>query len=61
MKRYSNPTHKLMVVEFADGSAQFLMRGQSIETDKKTKKVQKGVIVKDIKTSTKASSTSETK
>jgi hypothetical protein len=61
MKKYSNPTHKLMVVEFEDGSAQFLMRGQSFQSDKATKKVQKGVIVKDVTVAktTKTSTTTE--
>lgn len=62
MKKYSNPTHRLLVVEFEDGDAQFLMSGQSFKSDKKTKKVQEGVIVRDItapKTSTKTSEKSE--
>lgn len=62
MKKYSNPTHRLLVVEFEDGEAQFLMSGQSFKSDKATKKVQKGVVVRDItapKTSTKTTASAE--
>lgn len=48
MKKYSNPTHKMLVVEFECGDAQFLMSGQSFITDRKTKKVQEGVVVKEV-------------
>ena len=48
MKKYVNKTTSLKVVEFEDGDAQFLMRGQSIVTDKKVKKIQEGIVVKDV-------------
>ena len=48
MKKYLNKTTSLKVVEFEDGDAQFLMRGQSIVTDKKVKKIQEGIVVKDV-------------
>jgi hypothetical protein len=48
MKKYSNPTHGLKTVEFEDGDAQFLMAGESFKTDKPVKRVQDGVVVKDI-------------
>jgi hypothetical protein len=48
MKKYVNKSATLKVVEFEDGDAQFLMRGQSIVTDKKVKKIQEGIVVKDV-------------
>ena len=48
MKKYVNKSTTLKVVEFEDGDAQFLMRGQSIVTDKKVKKIQEGIVVKDV-------------
>lgn len=47
MKKYTNMTHELRSVTFNDGTTQFLMRGQSIESDKSTKRVQAGVRVTD--------------
>lgn len=38
MIRFVNRTSTMKVVEFEDGSAQFLMRGQSIITDKPVKR-----------------------
>lgn len=48
MKKYTNTTHEMRVVEFEDGDAQFLMRGQSFKTNKAVKKVQSGVKVEDV-------------
>jgi hypothetical protein len=48
MKKYINKSGELRCITFADGSAQFLMRGQSITTDKEVKKVQVGIVVKDV-------------
>lgn len=43
MKKYTNKTSTMKVVEFEDGTAQFLARGQSFTTDKAVKKVQEGL------------------
>jgi hypothetical protein len=48
MKKYTNNTHSMKTVLFKDGSAQFLMRGQSFESDKEIERVSKGVLVKDV-------------
>lgn len=48
MKKYTNTTHELRVVEFEDGDAQFLMRGQSFKTSKPVKKVQAGIKVEEL-------------
>lgn len=43
MKKYTNMTDKMRTIEYVDGSAQFLMRGQSIKTDKEVKSLQEGI------------------
>lgn len=53
MKKYTNKTSELRSIVFSDGSAQFLMRGQSITTDKEVKKVQAGITVVDVAVSKK--------
>lgn len=50
MKKYTNMTSKLRTIEFTDGSAQFLMRGQSINTDKEVKSFQEGIKVAEVVT-----------
>jgi hypothetical protein len=47
MKKYTNQSQEMRFVEFVDGTAQFLFRGQSITSDKGTKVVQKGIVVSD--------------
>lgn len=47
MKKFTNQTHELRSVSFKDGTTQFLMRGESFESDKVTKRVQTGVRVTD--------------
>lgn len=55
MKKYTNKCNEMRTVFYVDGSAQFLMRGQSVETDKEVKKVQNGIVVTEVteKTSSK--------
>lgn len=53
MKRYRNESHKLVCVEF-EGLAQFLRRGDQIETDKKLIKLPEGVVVTTIRKSKKS-------
>lgn len=48
MKKFTNKTNQLRTVSFADGTAQFLMRGQSFVSDKQIVKVQDGVVVSDV-------------
>lgn len=48
MKRFSNPTSEMKSVTFEDGSVQFLMRGQSIETEKEVKKYDDGLRVSEM-------------
>lgn len=43
MKKYVNVGETQAVIEFEDGSAQFLQRGQSIQTAKKVKKIRGNV------------------
>lgn len=47
MKQYINKTNNLCLVEFEDGTGQFLMRGQVFESDKKVKRTSKGIVVKE--------------
>lgn len=56
-KRYVNQSIKMQIITFTDGSAQFLFRGQSIETDKEVKTMDAGIRVKDIKSPQKKKST----
>lgn len=46
MKKYVNKTNNLVRIKFKDGSCQFLMRGQSIETAKEVVFMSKGIEVK---------------
>lgn len=39
----------MRTVYFDDGSCQFLFRGQSFESDKKVKKIQDGIVVRDVR------------
>lgn len=48
MKKFTNMSNELRVVRFEDGNSQFLMRGQSIQSDKKVKHVQDGIRVSDV-------------
>lgn len=48
MKKYINKSDKLRSIRFDDNEAQFLMRGQSITTDKKVIHIQEGIVVKDV-------------
>lgn len=48
MKKFTNKTNQLRTVSFTDGTAQFLMRGQSFVSDKQIVKVQDGVVVTDV-------------
>lgn len=50
MKKYTNQSQEMRFVEFVDGTAQFLFRGQSITSDKETKVVQKGIVISDVVT-----------
>lgn len=59
IKRYINKSSALRVVVFEDGSAQFLMRGQSVESDKPVKKVQEGIVVKDLPANKKKSAVTD--
>lgn len=47
MKKFTNKSNQLRTVYFRDGSAQFLMRGQSIVTDKEVDHFQDGIKVTD--------------
>jgi len=47
MKKYTNIKNRLGVVRFEDGTSQFLMRGQSIETDKKVKQMDESIRVSE--------------
>lgn len=58
MKKYVNKSKDMQTVRFEDGSAVFLRRGQSAESSKKTKKVPEGVVVTEVKTSSKTKDTS---
>lgn len=48
-KKYQNRTSMMRSITFVDGSSQFLMRGQSIVTDKPVINVQPGITVKEVK------------
>lgn len=48
LKKYTNKTASLRSITFVDGSSQFLMRGQSVTTDKPVARVQEGVVVADV-------------
>lgn len=48
-KKYQNRTSMMRSITFVDGSSQFLMRGQSIVTDKPVIDVQPGITVKEVK------------
>jgi len=49
MKKYTNKSNEMRTVFYADGSAQFLMRGQSVTTAQEVKKIQPGIVVSDAK------------
>lgn len=49
MIKYTNMTSELRCIRFTDGTAQFLGRGESIESDKKTKVVQVGIREREVK------------
>lgn len=49
MKKYTNMTGELKCVTFQDGTTQFLMRGQSVESEQPTTKVQPGIRITDVK------------
>lgn len=48
MKKYTNQGFVQAIVEFNDGTAQFLIRGQSIQTSKAVKKIRGDVKVTDV-------------
>lgn len=48
MTKYINKTRKMKTVFYKDGSASFLMRGQSVTTDKEIDRVQEGVTVVEV-------------
>lgn len=58
MKKYTNITDKLRAITFEDGTAQFLMRGQSFTTDKVVVVVDNGIKVTEVKL--RASNTQQT-
>lgn len=60
MKTFINKTGELRCVEFEDGTAQFLMRGQKFTSDKPVKKVQQGIVVKEVEEPTKTASVKKT-
>jgi len=45
MVKYGNKSREMRTIYFEDGSAQFLMRGQTIETSKKVKRIQEGIVI----------------
>ena len=59
MKKYTNVSNEMRCVVFEDGSSQFLMRGQSIVSDKPTKIVEKGIKVTNVRKSKKIESDSD--
>lgn len=59
MKKYTNMSNEMRCVVFEDGSSQFLMRGQSIVSDKSTKIVEKGIKVTNVRRSKKVESDSD--
>jgi len=54
MKKFTNNGRGLATIHFEDGSGVFLKRGQSIETDKTVKRLDKGIVEVVVKTSQKA-------
>lgn len=46
-KTYKNKTLEMQYVEFVDGDGYFLMKGQSITSDKEVKTMSKGVTIVD--------------
>lgn len=52
MKKFTNMNNELRVVRFEDGNSQFLMRGQSVQSDKKVSHVQEGIRVTDVSSKT---------
>jgi hypothetical protein len=48
MKKYSNMSQEMRFVQFDDGDAQFLFRGQSFTSEKTAVVVQKGIRVTDV-------------
>jgi len=59
-KRYTNYTSELRAVHFSDGSTQFLMRGQSIESDDKAARAEDGIKVVEVEDTTKRTTTRST-
>lgn len=55
MKKYTNTSQEMRFVEFVDGDAQFLFRGQSFESSKEARVIQKGIHVSDIQVVSKQS------
>lgn len=51
--RYTNKEYGIRTVFFADGTSQFLSRGESIISGKRTKRVESGISVKNIPSQTK--------
>lgn len=48
MKKYTNQGFEQAIVEFTDGTAQFLIRGQSIQTSKGVKRIRGNVKVTEV-------------
>lgn len=49
MKKYTNTAMEMRSVTFENNVTQFLRRGQSIISDKPTKRVEKGIRVTDVR------------
>lgn len=48
MKKYTNQSQEMKFVEFTDGEAQFLFRGQSITSGKQVKVIQRGIVATEV-------------
>lgn len=48
MKRYLNKSNELVTIVFEEGDAQFLFRGQKIETDRKVKEIRGDCTIIDL-------------
>lgn len=60
MKKYTNTSNAMVCVEFK-GSAQFLRRGQSVTNDLETIRVPEGVLVEEVGSKSKVTSSKNKK
>lgn len=61
MKKFVNKSKQLRTVLFKDGTAQFLMRGQSFISNKEVESVQQGIVITEVVEDKKPAASKEAK